>query len=108
MEHDVKIGSDTMLVAPVRVGARSMTGAGAVVTEDVPPDTLRPGGPGEGTKKIGGGERAAGRGIHGRGGLKGRSPRGARAPCGVLAARRVNETERRASSAFKVIGRAAI
>ena len=37
---DVKIGSDTMLVAPVTVGSRSVTGAGSVVTEDVPPDTL--------------------------------------------------------------------
>ena len=33
------IGSDTMLVAPVRVGARAVTGAGAVITHDVPPDT---------------------------------------------------------------------
>ncbi|HVF48549.1 MAG TPA: bifunctional UDP-N-acetylglucosamine diphosphorylase/glucosamine-1-phosphate N-acetyltransferase GlmU [Pyrinomonadaceae bacterium] len=40
IEEDVKIGSDTMLVAPVRVGARSVTAAGAVVTKDVPPDTL--------------------------------------------------------------------
>ena len=40
IEDDVKIGSDTMLVAPVRVGARSMTAAGSVVTEDVPPDSL--------------------------------------------------------------------
>ena len=40
IEDDVKVGSDTMLVAPVRVGARSMTGAGSVVTEDVPPDSL--------------------------------------------------------------------
>jgi bifunctional UDP-N-acetylglucosamine pyrophosphorylase/glucosamine-1-phosphate N-acetyltransferase len=30
------IGSDTMLVAPVRVGKGAKTGAGAVVTEDVP------------------------------------------------------------------------
>ncbi len=30
------IGSDSLLVAPVRVGARALTGAGAVVTEDVP------------------------------------------------------------------------
>ena len=30
------VGSDTMLVAPVRLGADSKTGAGAVVTEDVP------------------------------------------------------------------------
>ncbi len=30
------IGSDTMLVAPIRVGARASTAAGAVVTHDVP------------------------------------------------------------------------
>lgn len=40
IEDNVKIGSDTMLVAPVRVGARSVTGAGSVVTRDVPPDSL--------------------------------------------------------------------
>lgn len=34
------IGSDTMLVAPVRVGAGARTGAGAVVTKDVEPGTL--------------------------------------------------------------------
>lgn len=34
------IGSDTALVAPVRVGARSITAAGSVVTEDVPEDSL--------------------------------------------------------------------
>ncbi len=31
------IGSDTMLVAPVTVGERAITGAGSVVTKDVPP-----------------------------------------------------------------------
>ncbi len=30
------IGSDTMLVAPVRVGADALTGSGSVITEDVP------------------------------------------------------------------------
>ncbi len=40
IEDNVKIGSDTMLVAPVRVGARAVTAAGSVVTKDVPPDTL--------------------------------------------------------------------
>ena len=52
IEEDVKIGSDTMLVAPVRVGARSMTGAGSVVTKDVPPDSLVAGVPAEVKKKI--------------------------------------------------------
>ena len=32
------IGSDTLLIAPVSVGARAVTGAGAVVNRDVPPD----------------------------------------------------------------------
>ena len=40
IEDDVKIGSDTMLVAPVKVGKGSSTAAGSVVTEDVPPNTL--------------------------------------------------------------------
>lgn len=45
VEGDVFLGSDTMLVAPVRVGARSATAAGAVVNRDVPPDTLAVGVP---------------------------------------------------------------
>jgi bifunctional UDP-N-acetylglucosamine pyrophosphorylase/glucosamine-1-phosphate N-acetyltransferase len=52
IEHDVKIGSDTMLVAPVRVGARSVTAAGSVVTEDVPPDTLVAGVPAKFKKRL--------------------------------------------------------
>lgn len=38
--NEVKIGSDTMLVAPVKVGDRAVTGAGSVVIEDVPSDSL--------------------------------------------------------------------
>ena len=34
------IGSDTMLVAPVKVGESAQTGAGAVVNRDVPPGSL--------------------------------------------------------------------
>lgn len=34
------IGSQTALVAPVRVGDRAMTGSGSVITEDVPDDAL--------------------------------------------------------------------
>jgi bifunctional UDP-N-acetylglucosamine pyrophosphorylase/glucosamine-1-phosphate N-acetyltransferase len=37
---DVFIGSDTLLVAPVTLGARARTGAGSVVTRDVPAETL--------------------------------------------------------------------
>ena len=39
------IGCDTMLVAPVEIGAGAQTGAGAVVTKDVPPDELAVGVP---------------------------------------------------------------
>jgi bifunctional UDP-N-acetylglucosamine pyrophosphorylase/glucosamine-1-phosphate N-acetyltransferase len=37
---DVRIGVDTMLIAPVEVGDSAYTGAGAVVREDVPDGTL--------------------------------------------------------------------
>lgn len=36
----VRIGSDTMLVAPVRVGDGAVTGAGSVITSDVPAGAL--------------------------------------------------------------------
>ena len=39
IEEGAFIGSDTMLVAPVTVGRGAVTGAGAVVTQDVAPDT---------------------------------------------------------------------
>jgi bifunctional UDP-N-acetylglucosamine pyrophosphorylase/glucosamine-1-phosphate N-acetyltransferase len=53
IEDDVKIGSDTMLVAPVRVGKGSVTAAGSVVTEDVPPNTLVAGVPAVVKKRLG-------------------------------------------------------
>ena len=34
------IGSDTLLVAPIEIGAGAQTGAGSVVTRDVPPNSL--------------------------------------------------------------------
>jgi bifunctional UDP-N-acetylglucosamine pyrophosphorylase / glucosamine-1-phosphate N-acetyltransferase len=34
------IGSDTMLVAPLTIGENATTGAGSVVTKDVPPDSV--------------------------------------------------------------------
>ena len=42
---DAFIGSDTLLRAPIKVGARSATGAGSVVTKDVPDDMLAVGVP---------------------------------------------------------------
>jgi len=49
---NVRIGSDTMLIAPVRVGDNSVTGAGSVVTKDVPPDTLVAGVPASVKKRL--------------------------------------------------------
>jgi bifunctional UDP-N-acetylglucosamine pyrophosphorylase/glucosamine-1-phosphate N-acetyltransferase len=40
IEDEARIGSDTMLVAPVRVGKGAITGAGSVITKDVPPGAL--------------------------------------------------------------------
>ncbi len=37
---DVRIGSDTMLVAPVSIGDGAYTAAGSVITKDVPPGAL--------------------------------------------------------------------
>lgn len=36
----VRIGADTMLVAPIKVGDDAYTGAGSVITSDVPPGAL--------------------------------------------------------------------
>lgn len=38
--EDAFIGSDTMLVAPVTIGARAMTASGSTITEDVPEAAL--------------------------------------------------------------------
>jgi len=40
LEDDVFIGSDTQLIAPVRVGRGAYVGAGTTITKDVPPDSL--------------------------------------------------------------------
>jgi bifunctional UDP-N-acetylglucosamine pyrophosphorylase/glucosamine-1-phosphate N-acetyltransferase len=52
IEDNVKIGSDTMLVAPVTIGSGSITGAGSVVTKDVPADSLVAGVPAVVKKKL--------------------------------------------------------
>ena len=50
--EDVFIGSDSMLVAPLKIGDRSQTGAGSVVTKDVPDDTLVVGMPARAIRKL--------------------------------------------------------
>jgi bifunctional UDP-N-acetylglucosamine pyrophosphorylase / glucosamine-1-phosphate N-acetyltransferase len=50
--EDAFIGSDTMLVAPVTLGAGARTGAGAVVTKNVPEDTLVVGMPARAIRKV--------------------------------------------------------
>jgi bifunctional UDP-N-acetylglucosamine pyrophosphorylase/glucosamine-1-phosphate N-acetyltransferase len=49
---DVKIGSDTMLVAPVSVGDGATTGAGSVVTKDVPRGELVVGVPARSARRV--------------------------------------------------------
>ena len=72
IEEGAFIGSDTMLVAPVRVGKKAKTGAGAVVTHDVPDGAVAYGVParvrgdsgtrGQGDKKTSGqGDKETGR-----------------------------------------------
>jgi bifunctional UDP-N-acetylglucosamine pyrophosphorylase/glucosamine-1-phosphate N-acetyltransferase len=51
IEDGAFIGSDTMLIAPVRVGRRAKTGAGSVVTHDVPPESVVYGVPARVAKK---------------------------------------------------------
>ncbi len=49
---NVFVGSDTMLVAPLELGAGSRTGAGSVVTKNVPEDTLVVGMPARAIRKL--------------------------------------------------------
>ncbi len=49
---EVFIGSDTLLVAPVQIGARARTGAGAVVTKNIPEDSLAVGLPARVIRKL--------------------------------------------------------
>jgi bifunctional UDP-N-acetylglucosamine pyrophosphorylase/glucosamine-1-phosphate N-acetyltransferase len=69
IEDDAYISSNTVLVAPTRLGKRAATGAGAVVRGDVPDDALAVGAPariirGKGNKKgVAPGERENDRGA---------------------------------------------
>jgi bifunctional UDP-N-acetylglucosamine pyrophosphorylase/glucosamine-1-phosphate N-acetyltransferase len=50
--EDAFVGSDTMLVAPVEVGKGARTGAGAVVTKNVPDDSVAVGVPARVIRKL--------------------------------------------------------
>lgn len=50
--EDAFIGSDTMLIAPLKIGDGARTGAGAVVTKNVPEDTLVVGMPARAIRKV--------------------------------------------------------
>lgn len=52
IEEGVFIGSDTMLVAPLKIGKGARTGAGSVVTKDVPPNTVVVGVPARAIRKL--------------------------------------------------------
>jgi bifunctional UDP-N-acetylglucosamine pyrophosphorylase/glucosamine-1-phosphate N-acetyltransferase len=53
---NVKIGSDTMLVAPITVGDGAVTGAGSVVTKDIEANKLAVGSPARTIRHLGVGE----------------------------------------------------
>ncbi len=60
IEDDVVIGAGARILGPIRVGARSVIGANAVVVTDVPPDSLavgvpakiRPRGPSDDSREV--------------------------------------------------------
>ena len=41
----MRIGSDTMLIAPIKIGDGAVTGAGTVATKDIPANKLAVGSP---------------------------------------------------------------
>jgi len=53
VEDDVVIGCGARILGPVRVGARSVIGANAVVLDDVPPDSIAVGVPAKARTKRG-------------------------------------------------------
>jgi len=61
IEDDVSVGAGARILGPIRVGARSVIGANAVVVTDVPPDSVVVGVPGKikPKKRIGGAKKAS-------------------------------------------------
>jgi maltose O-acetyltransferase len=52
IEDDVWIGANAIILKGVTIGARSIVGAGAVVSRDVPPDCVVAGNPARVVKEL--------------------------------------------------------
>ena len=52
VEDDASIGGNATILPGVRIGARSLVGAGSVVTRDVEPDTVVAGSPARAVRKV--------------------------------------------------------
>jgi maltose O-acetyltransferase len=52
IEDDVWIGAGAIIISGVTIGARSIVGAGSVVTRDVPPDSIVAGNPAKVIRKL--------------------------------------------------------
>jgi UDP-2-acetamido-3-amino-2,3-dideoxy-glucuronate N-acetyltransferase len=60
VKRGASIGSSATLLAGITVGEKAIVGAGAVVTKDVPPETIVAGSPARIMRRVDPGKEAAG------------------------------------------------